>query len=194
MLHYPKSVVRPVRESDLSSLLELAESAGKGMTNLPKCEQALQEKIATSLQSFANGNDLGHIPGYFFVLEELENHKIVGSSAIAGAGSHMMPFYHFKMSTVEYVSHDLNLKKRIKFYLWLMITRDVQKYVVCFYYHNIAYTIMDHYCLGLDFYLWLNTVNALIRLLLLKCEELLMMMARNHFGIMLLATSLICLI
>jgi arginine N-succinyltransferase len=114
MLHYPKSIVRPVRENDLSALLVLAESAGKGMTNLPKSEQALEEKIATSLESFSNVNDPNHIPGYFFVIEELENNKIVGCSAIAGAGSHMMPFYHFKMSTVEYVSQDLNLKKTHK--------------------------------------------------------------------------------
>lgn len=114
MLHYPQSIVRPVRESDLSSLMFLAEAAGKGMTNLPKDEKALQEKINNSLHSFANGKDPENILGYFFVLEDLATSKIIGCSAIAGAGTHMMPFYHFKMSTVEYISQELGLKKSHK--------------------------------------------------------------------------------
>lgn len=108
MVHYPLAVARPVTENDLDSLMDLAEQAGPGMTNLPKDEGALQEKIETSLHSFQNGKEESEILGYFFVLEDITSKKIVGCSGITGAGSHMMPFYHFKMSTVKYVSQEVN--------------------------------------------------------------------------------------
>jgi arginine N-succinyltransferase len=111
MLHYPQTIVRPVKQQDLSSLMELAKQAGPGMTNLPQDEQALQEKIDVSLQSFVKEYNSNNILGYFFVMEDLATKKIVGTSAICGAGSHMMPFYHFKMSTVNYVNIELNLNK-----------------------------------------------------------------------------------
>lgn len=111
MLHYPKTVTRPVIESDLPALMELALSAGPGMTNLPKNEKSLQEKIATSIHSFGNGSKPSEVLGYFFVMEELATKKIVGCCGITAAGSHMIPFYHFKMSNVQYVNQELGLSK-----------------------------------------------------------------------------------
>lgn len=111
MAYLPKSVARPVTENDLPALMDLARQAGPGMTNLPKDEKALQEKIVTSLHSFANGKRDHDLLGYFFVLEDLTSKKIVGCSGICAAGSEMLPFYHFKMSTVNYVNQELNLNK-----------------------------------------------------------------------------------
>lgn len=111
MLDYPTTIVRPVTQNDLSSLIRLAKQAGPGMTNLPQDEQALREKIEASLHSFVRDYHQNSISGYFFVMEDLLTKEIVGTSAICGAGSHMMPFYHFKMSTVNYVNVELNLNK-----------------------------------------------------------------------------------
>lgn len=114
MLHYPKTITRPVEHTDLPALLELAENSGPGMTNLPKDKQALTEKIETSIHSFGNGTKESELLGYFFVLEDFNSKKLVGCSGIMGAGSHMMPFYHFKMSNVKYVNNELGLSKNHK--------------------------------------------------------------------------------
>ena len=110
MPQYPKSVVRPVNKNDLPALMNLAKLAGHGMTNLPYDESALQEKIDTSLHSFSNDADTDLL-GYNFVMEDLASGDIIGISGICGAGTHSMPFYHFKMSSVKYVNQDFNLVK-----------------------------------------------------------------------------------
>ncbi len=109
-----KTLIRPISADDLSELINLAYEAGQGMTNLPKDVDALSQKIQTSLHSFKNGHVNSELLGYLFVLEDIATKKIVGCSGIAAAGSRMLPFYHFKMSNVNYVSQDLNLSSNHK--------------------------------------------------------------------------------
>ncbi|MBP9722100.1 MAG: arginine N-succinyltransferase [Gammaproteobacteria bacterium] len=113
-MHYPQTVIRPIKEQDLPELIKLAERAGNGMTNLPKDVEALTQKITTSINSFRNGNLGSEFLGYLFVLEDIATKEIVGCSGIAAAGSFMMPFYHFKLSNVQYVSPELNLSSQHK--------------------------------------------------------------------------------
>lgn len=112
--NFPHTVIRPVKQDDLPSLMHLAKSVGPGMTNLPYDEAALQNKIDTSIHSFANGCESADCLGYFFVQEDLASKKIVGTSAIAPAGGHMVPFYHFKISNFKYVCKDLELENSHK--------------------------------------------------------------------------------
>ena len=112
MHHYPQTVIRPITEHDLPELINLAEKAG--ITNLPKDKNALEQKIATSIHSFKNGGNDLEILGYMFVLEQIKSKEIIGCSGIAAAGSYMVPFYHFKLSTVNYVCQELNLSSHHK--------------------------------------------------------------------------------
>ena len=111
-MHHPHTVIRPITENDISELINLANEAG--ITNLPKDRNALEQKIATSIYSFKNGGRDLELLGYMFVLEELKTKKIVGCCGIATAGSYMVPFYHFKVSSVNYVCQELNLSSNHK--------------------------------------------------------------------------------
>lgn len=112
MQNFPQTVIRPIAEADLPDLLKLADQAG--LTNLPRDRQALSDKIIMSMSSFQNGTNTSELLGYFFVLEDIASKKIIGCSGIAAAGSYMVPFYHFKLSTVNYVSQELNLSSHHK--------------------------------------------------------------------------------
>ena len=51
-------VIRPVKASDLDGLMELARSAGVGLTSLPVNEERLSARIARSEKSFSGEADL----------------------------------------------------------------------------------------------------------------------------------------
>ncbi len=105
-------VVRPIRASDLDFYHDIAVEATIGITNLPKDRKALEKKIEVSLRSFKQSsldND-----NYVFVLEDLSNHKIVGTSAIyskVGVDQHK---YFYRLESTSIDSSVLNLKKEMK--------------------------------------------------------------------------------
>lgn len=110
-------IIRPVRSADLSEILALAEKAKPGMTNLLPDRDLLAHKIEWSMSSFkknvtAPANEL-----YFFVMEEVRHHHVIGTCGIfSDVGD---DFYSFKVFR-ELVTSELLKIKHENHYLQLV--------------------------------------------------------------------------
>ncbi len=102
-------VIRPAQTDDLQDILQLAAAAGTGLTTLPNDPVRIKDKIASSLKAF---NTPINEPGpeyYFFVLEDTEQQKVVGTSALVAAVGMDEAFYTYKLGTVVNTSVDLGI-------------------------------------------------------------------------------------
>ncbi len=107
-------VIRPIKERDLSGLMELLKVAGHGLTSLPKDEEIIKHKILISERSVAHRGDRPGGEAYLFVMEELFTGKIVGVSGIISkiGGFEAYYFYHLKSEHMQ--SKSLNVQKEVK--------------------------------------------------------------------------------
>jgi arginine N-succinyltransferase len=100
-------LLREIREDDLSSLERFAQIPG--FINLPNDKDLLREKIMRAVASFKDATPNKQDGKYIFVAEDLETHKIVGTSMIAGQhGTAEMPHFYFEVSSEEKVSETIN--------------------------------------------------------------------------------------
>ncbi|MFN5993141.1 MAG: arginine N-succinyltransferase [Betaproteobacteria bacterium] len=104
-------VVRPIRESDLESLLTLVGEAGVGLTTLPNNEGLLRGRIKASLATFGGTADKAD-EQWVFVMEETTTAKVVGICAIAGAVGLREPWYSYRVGTVVHASRELGIFNR----------------------------------------------------------------------------------
>lgn len=100
-------VVRPVHFDDLTGLVDLAKQFN--LLNLPGDKKVLSEKIDRSVQSFA-----GDLPKekseYLFVVEDIEENLIVGSSLIlAKHGTEEVPHSYFRILKKDHFSQALGI-------------------------------------------------------------------------------------
>ena len=104
-------VIRPVAIADLDDLLALAHKAGKGMTSLPTCPDALTQRIKISLDSFAR--TAPHADDYFLlVMEDLTCGKVVGTAAVYSQTGARQAFYAYRVMSVTHYSHSLGKQTR----------------------------------------------------------------------------------
>lgn len=100
-------VIRPVHREDLNQLFDLAKQFN--LLNLPGDKKVLSEKIERSEESFAGELSRGKAE-YLFVLEDLEESLIVGSSLImAKHGTDGVPHSYFKVLKRNHFSQDLGI-------------------------------------------------------------------------------------
>ncbi|AXK40420.1 arginine N-succinyltransferase [Crenobacter cavernae] len=104
-------LIRPIRQGDLPGLLELAKSAGVGLTSLPVNEERLARRIARSEQSFAGTAEEGDY-GYVFVLEDSANGKVAGICAIEAAVGLKEAWYNYRVGTIVHASEELGVYTR----------------------------------------------------------------------------------
>src|SRR5262245_50482936 len=116
-------VVRPVVEKDLDSVYDLATQAEAGMTTLPADLDVLKRRIRDSVKSFSFVPEKPGGETYLFVLEDLEKHKVVGTSAIFSKVGGFQPFYTYRICKVHKESKALNVKKDIE-YLQLVVIHN----------------------------------------------------------------------
>lgn len=100
-------ILRSVQLKDLKGLHDLAGQFS--LLNLPADKKILSEKIERSVASFA-----GDLPKseaeYLFVVEDIENEMIVGSSLVlAKHGTDGIPHYYFKLVKKDRFSEDLGI-------------------------------------------------------------------------------------
>ena len=98
-------VIRGVRHGDLNQLMDLTKQFT--LLNLPADRKVIEKKIERSIGSFS-----GEIPKekaeYFFVVEDVEEELVVGSSLIMGKhGDEDVPHTYFKVLERNHVSKDL---------------------------------------------------------------------------------------
>lgn len=102
-------VIRPAQRTDLEDILELAASAGTGLTTLPNNPETISNRIANS--QLALSQDIKQ-PGsecYFFVLEDSQEGKVIGTSALVSAVGMDDAFFSYKLSTQVSTSPDLGI-------------------------------------------------------------------------------------
>jgi len=104
-------LIRPIASGDLDSLMDLARTAGVGMTSLPHNLERLALRIERSVKSFA-----GELPreeqGFIFVLEDCAKSSVVGICAMEVAVGLNDPWYNYRIGTIVHASKELNVYKR----------------------------------------------------------------------------------
>lgn len=100
-------IVRPISFDDLHQIMDLAKQFN--LLNLPGDRKILSDKIERSVQSFA-GDLPKHQSEYLFVLEDVEESLIVGSSLIlAKHGNDGVPHSYFKILKKDHFSKALGI-------------------------------------------------------------------------------------
>lgn len=100
-------IIRAVQHDDLTQLVDLAKQFS--LLNLPGDRKVLSQKIDRSEQSFAGKLSKDHAE-YLFVIEDVEEKMIVGSSlVIAKHGSDEVPHCFFKILKRDMFSQDLGV-------------------------------------------------------------------------------------
>lgn len=93
-----KLILRSAEDRDLTAIHHLAQESGFGLTTLPKNRTLLAERLE---QATASWKHIRHTPGneyYLFVLEDISNNEVIGTSAIEAATGVESPFYSYKLS------------------------------------------------------------------------------------------------
>jgi arginine N-succinyltransferase len=106
-------VLRPIRESDLSGLVALAQATGGGLTTLPPDSSFLAERIDDSLRAF---RPRVRQPGgeyYLFALEDLSTGAIVGVSGIAARVGGFDPWYSYGLRREVHHHAPLGIERAI---------------------------------------------------------------------------------
>ena len=109
-------IIRPIATHDLPALEALSQSAGFGLTSLPKDSKLLKRRIKASLRGFENLSDEDPPRGetYLFVLEDTDSKTVVGTSGIVSKVGGFEPFYGYRLEATIHASTQLHVHKIIK--------------------------------------------------------------------------------
>jgi len=100
-------IIRSVKHEDLNQLVDLAKQFN--LLNLPGDKRVIGDKIDRSVESFA-GKLPRHQSEYLFVVEDLEEKAVVGSSLVlAKHGNDDVPHSFFKIFKRDHFSQDLGI-------------------------------------------------------------------------------------
>lgn len=100
-------LVRAVKHDDVTQLVDLARQFT--LLNLPGDRKIISQKVERSVASFAGHNEKINSE-YLFVLEDVEERVIVGSSLImAKHGNDDIPHNYFKILKRDHYSNDLGI-------------------------------------------------------------------------------------
>lgn len=105
-------IIRPVRQSDLPALLELARSAGPGLTTLPADPERLAQRVAWAEKTFAGETERADAD-YLFVLQDGAS-QVVGITALAGAVGLREPWYNYRLGMSLSASPRLGIHRPIQ--------------------------------------------------------------------------------
>lgn len=103
-------VFRPANKEDLADLHALASQSGSGLTTLPKTKATLKKRLTWSTQSFSPDNTTPRHEYYWFVLEDLNQKKLIGTAAIEVGIGFETPFYSYKRSHHTRFCHALSIR------------------------------------------------------------------------------------
>lgn len=104
-------IVRPVRSADLPALIELARSAGTGLTSLPANEGRLAQRVGWAEKAFRGEAERADAD-YLFVLEA-DDGEVIGISAVTGGVGLRAPWYNYRLGLTVSASPELNTYRQI---------------------------------------------------------------------------------
>ena len=106
-------VVRTARLGDLDPLFDLIGQSELGLTTLKISKEKLSRRIQDSIQAFARDDVKPAGQPYVFVMEDLANGQIVGTSAIYSKVGGFQPFYSYEIRPQRFESAQLDVCKEI---------------------------------------------------------------------------------
>jgi arginine N-succinyltransferase len=107
-------VIRPVKLKDLDRLVELAYQASFGLTSIPRGRKLLRNRILESMESFARTSDRPRGELFVFVLEDIEQGLVLGTSCAVSKLGGFQPFYTYRIDTSLHESKMLKVRKQIQ--------------------------------------------------------------------------------
>jgi arginine N-succinyltransferase len=116
-------VVRAVQDTDLDQLFELIQKAEYGLTTLNISKEELAARIEQSVFAFSQKLAKPDGQAYVFVMEDLSNGAVVGTSSIYSKIGGFEPNYSYDIETSIHSSEQLQVYKEIKI-LHLMEEHD----------------------------------------------------------------------
>ncbi|MCL2658523.1 MAG: arginine N-succinyltransferase [Betaproteobacteria bacterium] len=114
-------LIRPIAASDLPALIELARSAGVGVTTLPPDEGRLVRRIEISQRSFSGELAPAHA-NYLFVLEDETQRRLAGTSGIVSAVGLDEPWYNYRVGAAVHSSREIGVYRQLQ---TLFLTNDL---------------------------------------------------------------------
>lgn len=102
-------VLRPASHDDLEDIYTLALQRGVGLTTLVADKAILSQRIALSIDAFSKPVKAPADENYFLVLEDIQNKRVIGTSAIEAAVGFHSPFYSYRLAKVTRVCQQLNI-------------------------------------------------------------------------------------
>lgn len=107
-------VIRPVRDTDVDRLLELADLTSFGLTTLPRDRELLARRVKQSVRAFGHlDDDQPSGQSYLFVLEDTARSLVVGTCGIASKVGGFEPFYAYQIETTVHESKKLGIRREI---------------------------------------------------------------------------------
>lgn len=103
----PAFLIRSAREDDLEGLFKLSQQVY--FINLPEDREVIKRKIQLSLRSFNGDIEDRHAREYIFVLENLKDGSLIGTSMIiARHGSPQEPHMYFELREIKKYSETIH--------------------------------------------------------------------------------------
>ncbi len=107
-------IVRRVHESDLDPLFELIQKSEYGLTTLKISKDELESRIEKSVFAFRQKSGKPSGQPYVFVMEDLNNGKIVGTCSIYSKIGGYEPMYSYEIKESHHNSEELGVYKTIQ--------------------------------------------------------------------------------
>jgi arginine N-succinyltransferase len=107
-------IVRRVQESDLNPLFELIQKSEYGLTTLKISKDELESRIERSMFAFRQKSGKPSGQPYVFVMEDLNDGKIVGTCSIYSKIGGFEPMYSYEIKESHHNSEELGVFKTIQ--------------------------------------------------------------------------------
>ncbi|MGI2259178.1 arginine N-succinyltransferase [Shewanella sp. GXUN23E] len=107
-------IIRPIRATDFSALLQIAHESGHGFTSLPVNEDLLRRKIARAEASVNKQVEKPFDEGYLMVMEDSTTGEVVGTCGIEAAVGMEDAFYHYRIGTEVYHSEQIDVRNEVE--------------------------------------------------------------------------------
>ena len=102
--------IRPVRPEDFKQLRDFARLTGGGMTNLPDDDDAMKERLARAVGSFASGATAPGAEVYMMALEQ--DGRILGTTGVFASIGLKQGFINYKLIDEVHYSEEFNRTTR----------------------------------------------------------------------------------
>lgn len=106
-------IVRSVCENDLDALFDLIQKSEYGLTTLKISKEEMASRIERSLFGFRQKLSKPDGSPYVFVMEDLENNRLVGTCSIYSKVGGFEPTYYYEIKQSVHESEDLGVHKEI---------------------------------------------------------------------------------